>query len=98
MALPRKFLICGDFNYRSYVNNVDIASQVKTVLIEHDLAQHTSPTHRLDGLLDLFITLKAESALINAIDIRDMGFSDQFFVIAIINLQVPQIICSTSLG
>jgi len=98
MALLGKLLVCGDFNSRSYVTNVDIASQLKSVLIEHDLAQHiTSPTHRLGGLHDLFITLKAESSLINAIDIRDMGLTDYFLFIATISLQVPQIIRSTSL-
>jgi len=40
--------------------------------------------------------LKAESSLINAIYIHDMGFSDHFLVIATVNLQMPQIICSTS--
>jgi len=70
MALPGKLLIYGDFKSQSYVTNVDIASQLKAVLIEHDLAQHvTSQTHRLGHLLDLFITLQAESLLINAIDI-----------------------------
>jgi len=60
MAPPWKLLICGDCNSPSYITNVDITSQLKAVLIEHDLAQHvTSPTHRLCGLmLDLFITLK----------------------------------------
>jgi len=98
MDLPGKLLLCGDFNCRSYVTNVNIASQLKDILIEHDLVQHvTSPTHRLGGLLDLFITLNSESSLINAIDVRDMGFSDHCLVIATLRLQVPRIICSTSL-
>jgi len=68
------------------------------VLIEHYLAQDvTSPTHRLCGLLHLFITHKAELSLINAIDIRDMRFLDHFLIITTVSLQVPQIICSTSL-
>ena len=54
MDLPGKLLLCGDFNCRSHVTNVDIASQLKDILIKHDLVQHvTSPTHRLGGLLDL---------------------------------------------
>ena len=53
MAFSDKLLICGDVNCRSYVTDVvDIASQLKAVLIEHDLAQHLmSPTHRLNGWL-----------------------------------------------
>jgi endonuclease/exonuclease/phosphatase (EEP) superfamily protein YafD len=87
VTLPGHLLICGDFNSRSNNNNVDIAVQLKTSLIEHDLLQHiTSPTHRLGGLLDLFITPVDQSSLVKDIDIRDMGFSDHFLIIASLNV------------
>jgi hypothetical protein len=62
------------------------------------ITQHlASPTHQLGGLLDLFITVNAQSSLVNAIDTRDMGFSDHFLIIATLNAQAAPIICSTSL-
>ena len=98
VTLPGHLLICGDFNSRSNNNNVDIVVQLKTSLIEHDLLQHiTSPTHRLGGLLDLFITPVDQSSLVKDIDIRDMGFSDHFLIIASLNVHVAWPSCSTSM-
>ena len=46
VSLPGQVLICGDFNSWSSNKDIDIAVQLKTSLIEHDLIQHiTSPTY-----------------------------------------------------
>ena len=87
-SLSLNFILAGDFNTPNCTSH---DNPLSALLRELELIQHIDfPTHRLGNILDLIITPKPNSHLIQEIG-RETFDSDHYFILCSLNLAPPSL-------
>ena len=87
-SLSSKFILAGDFNTPNCTSH---DNPLSALLLELELVQHIDfPTHRLGNILDLIITPKPNSHLIQEIG-RETFDSNHYLILCSLNLAPPRL-------